>query len=124
MEKKEFDRRLYTYALNVVKCVDSFSNGISSQVIARQLVRSGTSVVANIVEAKGASSRKDYVNFYTHSLKSANESKLWIGLARDTGKLSKVKAEPLLKETVEISKIIGASIITMKKNAKESRFEI
>ena len=86
--------------------------------IAKQLVRSGTSVVANIAEAKGASSRKDYINFYTYSLKSANESKLWLGLARDTGKLPKKVVDPILKETIEISNILGASIITMKKNGK------
>jgi len=114
--KKEFDKRLYMYAVSVVRCIDVFSKDTSSQVIAKQLVRSGTSVVANIVEAKGASSKKDYINFYTHSLKSANESKLWIGLARDTGKLAKSIAGPLLKETKEIANILGASIITMKKN--------
>lgn len=114
--KKELDKRLYRYAVDIVRYVDKFSKDVSSQVIAKQLIRSGTSVVANVVEAKGASSKKDYINFYLHSLKSANESKLWIGLARDTGKLEKDKANLLLKETKEIANILGASIITMKKN--------
>ncbi|MEK7646167.1 MAG: four helix bundle protein [Patescibacteria group bacterium] len=114
--KKDFDQRLYKYAINIVKCVDRFTGDTSAQVIAKQLVRSGTSVVANIVEAKGASSRKDYINFYMYSLKSANESKMWIGLARDTGKIQKIIADPLLKETHEIADILGASIITMKRN--------
>src|SRR3989344_9066322 len=89
-----------------------------AQTIARQLTRSGTSVTANVSEAKSASSKKDYINFYTHALKSANESKLWISLLRDSGKISQIVAEPLLKETEEIAKILGASIITMKKNLK------
>jgi len=93
-----------------------FPRDISGQVIAKQLVRSETSGVANIVEAKVASSKKDYINFYTHSLKSANESKLWLGLARDTKKIPKTEANVLLKETSEIANILGASIITMKKN--------
>lgn len=114
--KRELDKRLYKYAVEIVRCVDSFSKDISAQVIARQLIRSGTSIVANVVEAKGASSKKDYINFYLHSLKSANESKLWIGLARDTNKLLRDKADPLLKETKEIANILGASIITMKKS--------
>ncbi|MBP6858377.1 MAG: four helix bundle protein [Candidatus Pacebacteria bacterium] len=116
MIKKEFDQRLYKYAVSIVKCVDGFAKDVSARAIANQLIRSGTSVVANIVEAKGASSRKDYINFYTHSLKSANESKLWIGLARDTGKLPKNQANSILEETTEIANILGASIITMKKN--------
>jgi four helix bundle protein len=114
-KKEEFDKRIYKYAINIVKIIDDFSKDLSSQVITKQLVRSGTSIVANFVEAKGASSRKDYINFFSHSLKSANESKLWLGLARDTCKLNKIKADLLLKETTEIANIIGASIITMKK---------
>ncbi len=114
-KKDEFDRRLYKYAIAIVKFIDSFPNDSSSLVMAKQLMRSGTSVVANIVEAKGASSKKDYINYFIHSLKSSNESKFWIGLARDTGKVEKDKADALLKETVEISNILGASIITMKK---------
>ncbi|KKR10200.1 MAG: hypothetical protein UT37_C0004G0029 [Parcubacteria group bacterium GW2011_GWA2_39_18] len=78
-------------------------------------MRSGTSVSANIIEAKSASSKKDYINFYTHALKSANESKLWISLMKDSAKIDEKVADELLKETTEISNIIGASIITMKK---------
>lgn len=70
---------------------------------------------ANIIEAKSASSKKDYINFYTHALKSANESKLWISLMKDSAKIDEKVADELLKETTEISNIIGASIITMKK---------
>ena len=114
--KRDLDRRLYKYAIEIVRCVDGFPKNISAQVMARQLIRSGTSVVANVVEAKGASSKKDYINYYLHSLKSANESKLWIGLARDTDKLPRDIADMLLKETKEIANILGASIITMKKN--------
>jgi four helix bundle protein len=64
--KKELDKRLYRYAVDIVRCVDNFSKDVSSQVIAKQLIRSGTSVVANVVEAKGASSKKDYIKFYLH----------------------------------------------------------
>ena len=86
----------------------------ASQVLIKQLTRSGTSVSANVIEAQSASSKKDYINFYTHALKSANESKLWISLIRDTGKIDKEEADKLLRETIEIAKILGASIITMK----------
>ena len=85
---------------------------------AKQLIRSGTSVSANIIEAQSASSKKDYINFYTHALKSANESKLWISLIRDADKINKEEAEKLLAETIEIAKILGKSIITMKNKNK------
>ena len=62
--------------------------------------------------------KKDYINFYTIALKSANESKLWISLLRDTGKTNKEEAAKLLTETIEIAKILGASVITMKNKNK------
>ena len=116
--KKEFDKRIYSYALSIIRFIEKLPKDVASQVLAKQLMRSGTSVSANIVEAKAASSKKDYINFYTHALKSANESKLWIGLVRDSGKINKEEANKLLKETEEIAKILGKSVITMKVNIK------
>lgn len=83
-------------------------------VIGKQLLRSATSVGANIIEAKSASSRRDFINFYTHSLKSANESKFWLGLLRDSGKMAGDDSHALLQETIEISNILAASILTLK----------
>ena len=118
--KNDFNKRIYKYALDVIKFVDKLPKDTTSQVMAKQLIRSGTSVSANIIEAKAASSKKDYINFYLHALKSANESKLWIGLIRDSGKSAKTDANKLLDETTEIAKILGASVVTMKKNNKEN----
>jgi len=117
--KNEFNKRIYKYALNVIKFVDKLPKDTTSQVMAKQLIRSGTSVSANIIEAKAASSKKDYINFYLHALKSANESKLWIGLIRDSKKITETDANKLLDETMEIAKILGASVVTMKKNGED-----
>ena len=116
--KEEFNKRIYRYALDIINFVDKLPKDTTSQVLAKQLIRSGTSVSANIIEAKAASSKKDYINFYLHALKSANESKLWIGLLRDSRKAIKTDVHKLLGETAEIAKIIGASVVTMKKNNK------
>mgnify|MGYP000281713862 CR=1 FL=1 len=119
--KKDLEERLHNYAVGVVKFVDQLPKDISSQIIARQLMRSGTSITANVVEAKSASSKKDYINFYTHALKSANETKFWISLIRDSGKIGSesilwsLGGKNILAETIEIANILGASIITMKK---------
>jgi len=116
--KAEFNKRIYKYALDVVRFVGKLPKDAATQVLAKQLVRSGTSVSANIIEAQSASSKKDYVNFYIIALKSANESKLWISLIRDTNEICKEEANKLLDETVEIAKILGASVITMKNKNK------
>ncbi|HIH47210.1 TPA: four helix bundle protein [Candidatus Woesearchaeota archaeon] len=116
--KTEFNKRIYKYALDIIRFVEKLPKETTSQVLAKQLIRSGTSVSANIIEAQSASSKKDYINFYTIALKSANESKLWISLLRDTGKTNKEEAAKLLTETIEIAKILGASVITMKNKNK------
>jgi len=117
--KDEFNKRIYKYSLDIIKFVDGLPKDTTSQVMAKQLIRSGTSVSANIIEAKAASSKKDYINFYLHALKSANESKFWIELIRDSGKSIGTEANKLLDETTEIAKILGASVITMKKNGEK-----
>src|SRR3989344_5309040 len=112
--KNEFKSRLYKWVLRLVKFNDSLGRGNVNEVMGKQLLRSGTSVLANYVEANSASSRKDFINFFTHSLKSANESKVWLSLLKDLDKGDKAEVDWLLKELVEIAKIIASSIITLK----------
>ncbi len=117
--KEKFLKRLYDYALSIIKFTEGISKDMNSKVLSNQLLRSGTSVTANVMEAQSASSKKDYINFYTHALKSANESKLWISLMRDSKKCPEEQAEQLIRETVELSKILASSIITMKGHKKD-----
>ena len=112
--KIEFKKRLYTFVLRLIKFIDKLPKSSVSDVMGKQLLRSGTSILANYVEANSASSKKDFINFFTHSLKSANESKVWICLLRDTNKGEKKEAEYLLAELTEIANIIASSIITLK----------
>ena len=116
--KEEFKKRLYVWVLSLIKFIDSLGLDASSRAMGKQLIRSGTSVLANCIEAQSASSKRDFVNFFSHSLKSANESKVWLALLRDSGKGDKKKVEPLLKELSEIANILAASIITAKKSFK------
>ncbi|MEK7482424.1 MAG: four helix bundle protein [Patescibacteria group bacterium] len=112
--KKEFEARIYRFILNLVKFVDNLPEDRSSQVFANQMLRSGTSIGANYIEAQTSSSKKDFTNFFHHSLKSANETKFWLALCRDLNKGDKSQAESLLQELTEIANILGASLLTLK----------
>ena len=112
--KNEFKRRIYVWVLRLVKFIDKLPKDSVCNVMGKQLLRSGTSILANYVEANSASSKKDFINFFTYSLKSANESKVWVCLLRDTAKGDKKETEWLLSELIEISNIIASSIITLK----------
>lgn len=77
-------------------------------------MRSGTSIGANYFEARAASSKSDFINFFNHSLKSANESKFWLEILIDTKECDSQEASRLLREVTEISNIFASSILTLK----------
>ena len=120
-KNQEFTKRASNFAISIIRFTKTLPKSREYWIISDQIIRSSCSIGANMTEASSASSKKDYINFYTHALKSANESKFWISLLIDSGRASKTLAEPLLTETTEISKILGASVITMK---NITRFEI
>ena len=79
-----------------------------------QLLRSATSIGANVVEGGSGSTKKDFVNFFHIALKSANETKYWLCLIRDTIEVNRNILDGLLKEADELSKIIAAIILKAK----------
>jgi len=81
-------------------------------------LRSATSIGANIIEAQAGHSRRDFTNFFSYALKSANESKFWLGLLRDSKKADLNRINELLNETTELVNILGSSIITLKGKRK------
>ena len=112
--KNEFKKRLYQWVLRLIKWLETLPKDSVCYILSKQLIRSGTSILANYVEAGSASSKKDFINFFTHSLKSANESKVWITLLRDLERGEKTELVWLLKELTEIANILASSILTMK----------
>jgi len=113
--KVEFKRRIYRFILRLIKIAGNLEDKkIIDRILIDQIVRSVTSIGANYVEAQAASSKKDFINFVHHSLKSANETKFWLAILRDTEKLPKENMNELLSELNEISNILGASLLTLK----------
>ena len=112
--KNEFKKRLYDWVLRLIKFIDRLPKDSVCSVMGKQLLRSGTSILANYIEANSASSKKDFINFFTHSLKSANESKVWLTLLRDTNKGEQSELKFLLDELIEIANVLASSIITLK----------
>ncbi len=112
--KNEFKRRIYKFALEIIRFIDELPRDKTRDILCNQLLRSATSIGANVIEAGSASSKKDYINFFTYALKSANETKFWLGLLRDSGKANKDITNKHLKETSEIANILASSILTLK----------
>ena len=112
--KKEFKERLYRFVLRLLKFISALAKNAITIVIVDQLVRSGTSILSNYIEARASSSKREFTNFFQHCLKSANESKVWLALLRDTDNGNKKEIAYLLKELEEIAKIFAVSIMSLK----------
>ena len=112
--------RTYLFSLEIIKFINSLPKTNSFLTIGNQLLRSATSVGANIIEAQASSSRKDFIKFFQIALKSANETTYWLSLLRDAFKQLEEKCKILLSETEEISKMLGRSLITLKSGQKDS----
>ena len=112
--KTDLRTRSYYYSISIIKFLEILPAKRVYWVIGDQLLRSATSIGANIVEAKSSSSRRDFIKFYEIALKSANETKYWLGLLRDATTVDKTEIEKLLIEGEEISKMLGASLLTLK----------
>ncbi len=107
-------KRAYMFALNILLLTKKLPNNSFGWAISNQIIRSATSISSNLVEAKGASSRADFINFYHHSLKSANETTHWLCLIRDSKEIEDQDFKILIDECVEITKIIASIIIKLK----------
>jgi len=112
--KMKLKDRTYQYSIKIIEFLDNLPKDNSTQIISKQLLRSATSIGANIVEAQASSSKKDFTKYFNYSLKSANESVYWLNLLKDAKKINNNQIEYLLNETKELAKILGSSILTLK----------
>lgn len=106
----------YEFALRVVKLHRFFVENYKEYDISRQILRSGTSIGANIEEAIGGTTKKDFKYKLSISYREARESHFWIRLLRDSEYISKEQASSLIKDCNELLKILGTIIKTTKKS--------
>jgi four helix bundle protein len=112
--KKDFIKRLVNFSIVIIRFSEKLRERKVFWSIIDQLIRSSTSIGANVIEAKSSSSKRDYLHFFEIALKSSNESKYWLILIRECTPEFKDEAVKLLGEAEEISKILGASVLTLK----------
>ena len=112
--KEEFALRLVNFSVNILKFSDTLRKNPTLWSVCDQLIRSSTSVGANINEAKGAASKKDFAHFFQIALKSAKETQYWLVVIISYDNKHKKNAEELLEEIGQITRIINSSLLTMR----------
>ena len=111
---KEFKKRLYTFVLKLIDFINNLLQDRVSNRLSDQLLRSGASVLSNYVEGQSSYSKKEFTNFLTISLKSVNESKVWLALLKDSKRATIQQTAWFLSELDELSKILASSVLKCK----------
>jgi len=110
----------YGFALKVVKLYKQLVYDEKEYVLSKQLLRSGTSIGANVEEAIGGQSERDFLAKISISYKEARESKYWLRLLKDGEFLSNSVTEPLISDCDELIKILGSIQKTLQEKIHNS----
>ncbi len=106
----------YQFALRIVKLSQYLTNEKKEFVLSRQVLKSGTSIGANIEEAMGGQSKKDFLSKISISYKEACETRYWLMLLRDSNIIDDNLVKSLLHDCQAVIKIIAKIQVTTKKN--------
>ena len=106
----------YDFALRIIKLYKYLIEEKKEYVLSKQILRSGTSIGANVEEAIGGQSRKDFLAKISIAYKETRESHYWLRLLSDSSILYKEVAQSLLSDCEELLKILGSIQKTTKNN--------
>lgn len=104
----------YDFSLKIIEIYRGLTIDKREFILSKQLIRSGTSIGANIEEAIGAQSKNDFISKMSISYKEARETLYWLHLLTDSNFLNKQQSDKLIYECEELLKILGSIIRTSK----------
>ncbi len=114
--QKSIEERSFNFAIRIVRLKDYLITEKKEYDLSRQILRSGTSIGANVSEAQQAQSQADFLSKMNIALKETAETKYWLRLLIATDKLTEKETESILAECIEMEKILYSIVRTTKKN--------
>lgn len=115
-EKNVIVDKSYDFAVRIVKLYSYLSKNKSEYVLSKQILKAGTSIGANVVEAQDAQSRNDFISKFNIALKECSETMYWLKLLNDTKYIDDKMFESLYCDCNEIHKMLTSIIVTTKNN--------
>ena len=116
MKDSELRTRVKALALHIIAVCDEVDTRKGRGVLVNQIVRSATSIGANIHEANYAASKADFINKFQIALKECYETDYWLGLFKDTHMITEEEYKDMFAKCSKIRKLLIASITTAKGN--------
>ena len=110
-----------SFAIRIIKFVNLLQNENREKIISKQLLRSGTSIGANVRESYNAQSKADFISKLHIALKEADETAYWLELLYESDIISSQYFDSLYSELKEIIALLTASIKTSKNNETQSK---
>ena len=107
-------KKSYSFALECVKIYKYLINEKKEYVLSKQLLRSGTSIGANVHEAIASESKKDFIHKLAIAVKEARESSYWLSLLKDSVYINEEQFKNLNSNCDEVIRILNSIILTTK----------
>lgn len=117
MGKITIKEKSYAFALRIIALYKDLT-ARNEFVLSKQVLRSGTSIGANVAEASAGQSKADFIAKMAIASKEARETEYWLSLLRDSALVESSLLEPLLNEASEIGKMLTAIVKTAQENQK------
>jgi len=111
---KQIKERSYEFSISIIKLIIALPKDTAGFVLGRQLVKSGTSIGANVEEAIGAFSKDDFIFKMNIALKEARETNYWLRLLYDSELIRTEEVKNALRESEDLRNIISAIVKTSK----------
>jgi four helix bundle protein len=116
MKESIIKDKSFAFAVEIVALYKDLVNIKKEHVMSRQLLRSGTSIGANIREAEFAQSKADFINKMSISLKEANEADYWIDLLFNTNFITKSEFDAFKPKSQEMLRLLISIVKSSKEN--------
>jgi len=116
MKENVLKSKSYQFALRIIRLCQKLTSEKREFVLSKQILKSGTSIGANVEEANQGESKRDFIHKLGIALKEAHETHYWLRLLTDTDYIEQQTSNSLITDCEELLKLITSSIKTAKGN--------
>ena len=116
MKDNIIQKKSFEFAIRAVNAYKYLQTEKKEFVLSKQFLRSGTSIGANVEEAIGGQSKKDFISKISIAYKEARETKYWVNLLKATRYLEEKEADSIINDVEELCKILSSILVSSKQS--------